>query len=69
MFLPPHYQFDVVALFLPSPPSCCPLPKVKMPERLTEYTWIEIWIPFLLPCKATHGVLIVAYFNLILLHP
>lgn len=69
MFLLSHYQFDVVALFLPSPPPHCPLPTVKMPEMLTKYTWIEICIHFLLPPNPTHGVLIVAYFNLILLHP
>lgn len=44
-------------------------PQLKMPEMLTQYTWIEICIPFLLPPCPTHGVLIVAYFNLILLHP
>lgn len=69
MFLLSHYQSDVVALFLPSPPPRCPLPTVKMPEMLTKYTWIEICIPFLLPPNPKHGVLIVAYFNLILLHP
>lgn len=68
MFLLPQYQFDVVALFLPSPLPCCPLPKVKMPEMLTQYTWKEIHIPFFLPPNPMHGVLIVAYFNLILLH-
>lgn len=58
-----HYQFDVVALFLPSL-----LPKAKISETVTEYTRIEMCRPLCLPSSPPQRVLIVACFSLILLH-